>query len=54
MEELIEENRIEDRTRIAEKMLQRGKLSEEEIADDLDLPLEKVKELAPQLQPQLA
>ena len=50
MEELIEDEKIES----AEKMLQGGKLSTEDIADYLDLSLEKVKELASRLQPQMA
>lgn len=45
MEELITEDRIE----IAEKMLEGGKLSPEDIALYSRLPLEKVKELSEQI-----
>ena len=50
MEELIEEEKIE----IAEEMLKEGSLSIELIARFSRLPLEKVRELANQLQPQMA
>lgn len=46
MEEIINHEKIE----VAERMLERGKLTKEEIAEDLDLPLSVVENLANDLQ----
>lgn len=46
MEELREEATFETSCRYAVKMLKKGNLSVEEIAEDFELPLETVKELA--------
>ncbi len=46
MEDMI----TDDRKEAAIRMLERGKLTSEEIAEDLELPLEVVKELANNLQ----
>lgn len=46
MEDMI----TDDRKEAAIRMLERGKLTSEEIAEDLELPLEVVKELASNLQ----
>ena len=54
MEELIEEENLEVRIEIAEKFIEKGQLPLEDIAECASLPLEKVKELANQLQPQMA
>ena len=54
MEELVEELMEDEKIESAEKMLQGGKLSTEDIADYLDLSLEKVKELTDKLQPRMA
>lgn len=54
MEELIEEEKIEDRTEVAEKLIAKGKMTFEDIAECLSLPLEKIQELANRLQPQMA
>ena len=54
MEELIEEEKIEVRTETAEKLIAKGKMTFEDIAECLSLPLEKIKEIAVQLQPQMA
>lgn len=50
MEELIEEEKIE----MIENLLKLNRLTVEEIAKVSNIPLEKVKELALQLQPQMA
>lgn len=50
MEELIEEDKIES----AEKLIAKGKMTLEDIAECLSLSLEKVKELAARLQPHMA
>ena len=44
--ELVKYEKME----MAERMLERGKLTKEEIAEDLDLPLGVVEELANKLQ----
>ena len=54
MEELIEEEKIEDRTESAEKLIAKGKMTLEDIAECLSLPIERIKELANQLQSQMA
>ena len=46
MEDMI----TEDRKETAIRMLERGKMTREEIAEDLKLPLEVVEELASSLQ----
>ena len=50
MEELIEEDKIES----AEKLIAKGKMTLEDIAECLSLSLEKVTELATRLQPHMA
>jgi len=50
MEDLIAVFATEDKKETAVRMLERGKLSKEEIAEDLKLPLEVVEELANDLQ----
>ncbi len=50
MEELIEEEKIE----AAEKLIAKDKMTLEDIAECLSLSLEKVRELAARLQPQMA
>lgn len=46
MEQLLNEEKIE----AAKRMLERGKMTKEEIAEDLDLPLNVVKRLENDLQ----
>lgn len=46
VEEVREEIRMEEKKASARRMITRGKLSIEEIADDTDVPLEEVRELA--------
>ena len=46
MEEIVNYEKIE----VAKRMLERGKLTKEEIAEDLDLPLSVVENLANDLQ----
>ena len=53
-EELIEEENLKVRIEIAEKFIEKGQMSLEDIADCASLPLEKVRELADKLQPQMA
>jgi predicted HTH domain antitoxin len=45
---------LEVRIEIAEKFIEKGQMSLEDIADCASLPLEKVRELADKLQPQMA
>ena len=47
MEQLLNEEKIE----AAKRMLERGKMTKEEIAEDLDLPLSIVESLENKLQP---
>jgi hypothetical protein len=54
MEELIEEENLEVRIEIAEKFIEKGQMSLEDIADCASLPLERVRELADKIQPQMA
>ena len=54
MEELVEELMEDEKIESAEEMLKDGALSVEQISRYLRLPLEKIKELANQLQPQMA
>ena len=46
MEQLLNEEKIE----AAKRMLERGKMTKEEIAEDLDLPLSAVERLENDLQ----
>lgn len=46
MDRIAEKRAVETRIENAKKMIARGKLTLEEIAEDSGLPLEKVKELA--------
>lgn len=46
VEEVRLEIRMEEKKAFARRMIARGKLTLEEIAEDTDLPLEEVKELA--------
>lgn len=50
MEEMIADFVTDDRKETAIRMLERGKMTREEIAEDLKLPLEVVEELANSLQ----
>lgn len=45
-EELAEKRAMEEKKASARRMITRGKLTLEEIAEDTDLPLEEVKKLA--------
>ena len=54
MEELVAEFMEEEKVDSAEKLIAKGKMTFEDIAECLSLPLEKIKELANQLQPQMA
>lgn len=50
MEDMISDFVIDDRKETALRMLERGKLTQAEIAEDLNLPLEVIEELAESLQ----
>ena len=50
MSKIVEDMIMDDKKRSAMRMLERGKLTNEEIAEDLELPLEIVEELADSLQ----
>ena len=50
MRKIVEDMIMDDKKRSAMRMLERGKLTNEEIAEDLELPLEIVEELADSLQ----
>lgn len=45
-EKRAEEARIEEKKAFASRLIARGKLSVEEIAEDADLPIEVVRDLA--------
>ncbi len=45
-EELAEKRVVEEKKASARRLIARGKMTLEEIAEDMDLPLEEVKELA--------
>lgn len=47
MEDMITDFVTDEKKTAAIRMLKRGKMTQEEIAEDLELPLEVVKELAP-------
>ena len=51
VEDMLSENEYQKSIDFAMKLLQRGKETLEEIAEDSDLPLETVKELAEQMKP---
>ena len=51
MEDYVKEAEYQRSLDFALKMLQRGKLTLEEISDYSDLPLETIKELAEQMKP---
>ena len=46
MENMIADFVIDDRKEAAIRMLERGKMTQEEIAEDLRLPLEVIEDLA--------
>lgn len=50
MSKIVEEIVNYEKTEVAKRMLERGKLTKEEIAEDLDLPLSVVENLANDLQ----
>ena len=50
MEDMITDFVTDEKKLAAMRMLERGKLTNEEIAEDLELPLEIVEELADSLQ----
>ena len=54
MEELVEELVEEEKIEMIENLLQLNRLTVEEIAKVSNIPLEKVRELANQLQPKMA
>ncbi|MCM1235956.1 MAG: hypothetical protein NC489_38185 [Ruminococcus flavefaciens] len=51
MGKVMEEILNYEKTEAAKRMLKRGKLTKEEIAEDLDLPLSVVESLENNLQP---
>ena len=54
MEELVAEFMEEEKVEIVQKLIEDGHYSQEKIAQITDTPLEKVKELSNQFQPQMA